>query len=167
VLALGILRSQTVEIVSSSANEGYIGIGGSLLTHLLERLLRPDLPPGSELLADPVFFAGWLGLLATTMNLIPAGQLDGGHVLYALHRSWHRQASIGSGVVLAAIVTAYALSGQFSVWTLWCVIVLTLMRRHPVVLDDGRPLGVLRIVLALVAAVILVICFMPHPLALP
>jgi len=165
ILAIGIMRSEVLVAAEPVAGQGYIGIGSSALTRFLEYLLLSDQPPGTDLVADPVYLAGWLGLLATTMNLIPAGQLDGGHVTFALFQRWHGQISIFSGVFLAALVVAYGISGQVSAWTLWCVLVLFFFRRHPPVLDDGQPLGRGRMVVAGLAALILLLCFMPHPIS--
>ncbi|GAB4370463.1 MAG: site-2 protease family protein [Acidobacteriota bacterium] len=144
---------------------GGIWFGDSLLTYGLQHLLRPD-AAGGELLVGPVFIAGWLGLVATAINLSPAGQLDGGHVLFAVAPRWHRAASLASGLFFASlVVTRAAVWGRLSPWALWAVIVLVFCRRHPPV-PDGRPLGATRRVLAVLALVLFVLIFVPAPLEL-
>ncbi len=83
------------------------------------------------LIPHPILTASWMGLLITALNLIPAGQLDGGHILYAVSPAAHR---ISSKIVVAALFVL----GFFywSGWVLWGVILLMPGMRHPVVPDD-------------------------------
>ncbi len=153
----------TARVAPPLAPGGGIWFGDSMLTYLLGRLLRPD-AAGGDLLVGPVFIAGWLGLVATAINLSPAGQLDGGHVLYAVAPRWHRATSLASGLFFAALVITRAVVwGQFSPWALWAVIVLVFCRRHPPV-PPGGELGRGRLVLAALAAVLFVLIFVPAPL---
>lgn len=165
LLAIGVLRSQAVPLDLLGPQEGSLSLGASLLSRWMEGWLRPELA-GADLLADPVYFAAWLGFLATAMNLIPAGQFDGGHILYALSPRWHRPVSLLAGLSLLTLVAGYALfAHQASAWTIWSVVVLAFGRRHPPLPVDGQPLGPARILLAVLIGVILVLCFIPHPLA--
>jgi membrane-associated protease RseP (regulator of RpoE activity) len=142
---------------------GTLTFGDSLLTYLVVSILRPEARQ-MELAVGPLFIAGWLGLLATAMNLFPAGQLDGGHILYALSPRWHHGISLASGAFLAALVVTRALLyHQFSGWLLWVLVILFLARRHPPIPEES-PLGAGRIFLAVVAGLILLLSFMPHPL---
>lgn len=164
VLALGVLRMQAVPASPLPPQAESIFFGDSLLTKLLTHWLRPEVGPGADLLIDPIFLAGWFGMLATSMNLIPAGQFDGGHIFYALFPRWHRAASLLSGLLLLALVVGYGtLAHQFSAWTLWAVVVLVLGRKHPPVPNDGKPLGRARWVLAGIVLLVMLLCFMPHP----
>ncbi len=63
---------------------GSLIFGDNLLTLLLQRLVKGPLPEGKDLAVHPMFIAGWFGLLVTMLNLIPIGQLDGGHLSYAV-----------------------------------------------------------------------------------
>ena len=107
---------------------------------------------------SPVAWAAWAGLLVTALNLIPAGQLDGGHVMYVLTgrkavRLW------------PFIVGALALLGIFwSGWWLWALLIFWMGRRYMEPLDQITPLDTKRILLALLGIVIFIIVFIPVPL---
>lgn len=161
VLVVGLLRSRVVGAPPSGP--AWI-FGDSLLTWALQSLLYPDLG-GADLEADPVFLAGWLGVLATAMNLIPAGQFDGGHIVYALWPRAHRAISLASGLFLASLVVTRSLVyGEVSAWSAWAVVVLVFGRRHPFV-PGGRPGGG-RLAVAAAALAILLLCFIPNPLGI-
>ncbi len=161
VLVLGILRSQVVP--ATPAAPGTILFGDSLLTRLLVAWLRPGALHG-DLLADPLFIAGWVGLLATAMNLVPAGQFDGGHILYALFPRAHRAVSLGTATFLSSLVAfRWLLHGRVSAWIVWAGITWLLGRNHPPVPWWPESLGRGRILLAWAALAILVLCFMPDP----
>ncbi|UCF66173.1 MAG: site-2 protease family protein [Acidobacteriota bacterium] len=164
VLAWGLLRSRVADPTPPGAVGAYAIYGDSLLTFGLTEMLRPD-AAGQQLLADPVFVAGWLGLLATAMNLIPAGQFDGGHIIYALTPRWHRVVSLSSAMFLIALVATIALRlGEPSAWSAWAIVVFVLGRHHPPLPNEQPGLGFTRIVLAILALGILALCFMPSPI---
>ncbi len=166
ILVLGVLDLQAVPHIPPPPGSESITFGDSLLTAILTRVLRPEVGPAVDLLIAPLFVAGWFAMLATAMNLIPAGQFDGGHIFYALFPRWHRKVSLASGLALLMLVLAVSLlRRQFSAWTVWALIVLSLGRRHPPVPDDGIPLGAWRWTLAVVVLGVLVVCFIPHPIA--
>ncbi|MDQ7006263.1 MAG: site-2 protease family protein [Acidobacteriota bacterium] len=165
ILALGVLDLEAVAHTPLPPGTESIYFGDSLLTTLLTRTLRPEVGPDADLLISPLFVAGWFAMLATAMNLIPAGQFDGGHIFYALFPRWHRKLSLASGLALLSLVlTIGLLRQQFSAWTVWAFVVLLFGRRHPPVPDDGRPLGAWRWALAVTVLVVLVACFIPHPI---
>ena len=114
---------------------------------------------------NPVYWAAWGTLLVTALNLFPVGQLDGGHVVYALFgrraHKWISRAVCAGVIVLAAVTMAlYSLP----VWILWSLVLLFMLKvGHPPVSDD-EPLGKTRIILAILAAIIFLLCFMYMPL---
>ncbi len=114
---------------------------------------------------NPVYWAAWGALLVTALNLFPVGQLDGGHVLYAIFgRRAHKLVSraVCAAVIMMAIVTVAFYS--LPVWVLWSLVLLFMLKvGHPPVVDD-EPLGKTRIILAILAAIIFLLCFMPLPL---
>ena len=108
----------------------------------------------------PFALAAWLGLLATAINLLPLGQLDGGHILYAATGRLQRRLALP--IWLALGVTGLVWRG----WLLWCFIVLVIGLFHPPVADESSPLDPFRRGLAWLALAMLVLSFIPQPLAL-
>jgi len=112
-------------------------------------------------LLHPVAFAGWLGLFVTALNLLPMGQLDGGHILHALSAPFQRR--MGRLVLLALLPLGFLWWG----WWLWGLVILTLSRRriaHPPVLQEGVPLDPLRSWLARLAILVFLLTFVPIPI---
>ncbi|HKP85241.1 MAG TPA: site-2 protease family protein [Blastocatellia bacterium] len=114
---------------------------------------------------NPVYWAAWGTLLVTALNLFPVGQLDGGHVLYAaLGRRTHKWVSrIVCALTAALSVSAFYL-GQPPVYLLWTLVLLFLLKvGHPPVAEE-EPLGRTRVILAVVALLVFILCFMPFPI---
>ncbi len=109
----------------------------------------------------PLAHAGWVGLLVTSLNLFPIGQLDGGHVLYAILR---RGAHVVAILLLAAAIVAVIFLG-FGTWTLMLLLLVLMGPRHPPTANDQTPLGVWRIVLGLLTLAFLPLGFTPVPIA--
>lgn len=157
VLVLGTLEA-TVIPTPPADSQRYISFGDPLLVRWAYDWLRGDPPDGYTFLMGPLATASWFGLFVTALNLIPVGQLDGGHVTYAL---------LGTR---AALVSRLAMLGCLGLlyhrptWLVWCVLLLLLGRRHPMTLDDGLPLGTARIVIGFVGMLVLAMCFTPSPI---
>ena len=134
--------------------------GTNLAVWLLTLVFHGRLPASALLDLHPFALAAWVGLIATALNLLPMGQLDGGHVLYAVAGRLHRPVAWLTWLAVAAL-------GIF-VWWSWlviCFMVLVVMGiRHPPVLDTSQPLDPRRRRLALAAVVMLVLSFTPIPL---
>ena len=124
--------------------------------------VRPDLPAGATIAPNACFMAGWVGLLVTGLNMLPIGQLDGGHVAHALFG--RRGNWLARGVLLAAIAGIVVFLKTN--WVLMVVLVAFLGPDHPPIRETGRPLGPLRTVLGLLAFLIPAVTFMPEPLTL-
>jgi membrane-associated protease RseP (regulator of RpoE activity) len=140
--------------------------GHSLLTLLLSRVAGDASGP-VFLVENQLIVAGWVGILATAMNLIPAGQLDGGHIAYAIAPRGHRLVSLLAGMFLAGIAVGRPLLyGEYSAWTVWALIVLLVGRRHPPVLDPRESIGTGRGILTVIGLIVLSLCLMPHPLSI-
>ena len=107
-------------------------------------------------------FAAWFGCLATSLNLFPIGQLDGGHISYAV---LGRHSTKVTFVALAAAVALTFVSVSWLAWTVLIVVMLYVIGpRHPRTEDEDAPVGRARVALAVVAIVILALCFMPNPI---
>jgi membrane-associated protease RseP (regulator of RpoE activity) len=135
--------------------------GDSLLTWGASRLVVGELPPGHDVVLHPVAFAAWLGLLVTTLNLVPMGQLDGGHVLYALFGRRGAQAAsriVALGLLLAGVF----LSWNWLVW--WFLTRFVVGLRHPPALVE-EPLDPGRRAVAWLALALFVATFVPVPVS--
>lgn len=157
VLAAGIARSTVVTTPPDAGS--LLRLGDSLLIAALTRAIRGPLPDGADLLFDPLALAGWAGCLVTSLNLLPAGQLDGGHVLFAV--GVRRRLVSLLPVPLLAWLAWFHWPG----WALWAV-VLSVMAAlgHPPTMNDARPLSPARRVGALCTALLLVLTFIPEPI---
>ena len=124
---------------------------------LLVAVLRPAVAPG-DLLLHPVGRAAWVGLFATALNLLPGGQLDGGHILYSVASKYHRKITLGVALLLIPLGLFF-----WRGWILWSVLLLGLGFRHPPLLNRWEPLDRKRLLWAAVAVLMFVLCFMPMP----
>ena len=155
VIGIGLSHSQVVEEV---AGEGLI-LGESLIFKLISWLVLPDVPEGHTVLLSPAAFAGWAGVLVTMLNLLPIGQLDGGHIMYAL--LGRRQRRVALAATLALIPLGYFL---WPGWFIWVVLVLLIKIGHPPTLNDQVPLDAKRKVIGWLAMLIFVLSFTPVPI---
>jgi membrane-associated protease RseP (regulator of RpoE activity) len=140
--------------------EGQVGmsLGSSLLLSLLSWLVVGPIPNGYDIVIHPVGFAGWIGLLVTSLNLLPIGQLDGGHVAYAL--LGERQNKISRYVFLA--ILALGIFG-WQGWLLWSLLLFIMGFRHPPPLDWWVPLDRKRKIIGWLTVAIFVLTFIPVP----
>lgn len=136
--------------------------GDSLLTKGLKWLLLGPLPAGKDVQENAAYLAGWFGLLVTTLNLFPIGQLDGGHLTHALFG----ERAIPLGRAAAGGLLTLAVLFSFS-WVLWFIIASKVLGfSHPPVVDQGPPLTRGRKAACALSFVALVLCLMPAPLTL-
>ena len=138
-------------------------LGEPLLFKLVSWLTWGSIPEGYSLNLHPIGFAAWFGLLATALNLFPVGQLDGGHICYAV---FGRRSTYVTVVMVMVAIGLSFVSASWIVWTaLMVVMLLVFGPRHPRVFDEEVPLDRTRRWLALAAFVILGLCFTPAPIS--
>ena len=137
----------------------YFLFGESLFFKLVAKLFELHFPAGMDINYHPVAMAALVGLFATALNLLPVGQLDGGHVIYSLFGHRHR---LISRVFVFAVVPV--LMFFWSWWAIWAVIPLVLGLNHPPTADDHIPLGSARRALAIFALIIFILSFSPMPI---
>lgn len=154
VLAFGILEARVVP----ENMAGAIGLGEPLLFEWMTALLRSDVARDATLVIGPLGMAAWFGLFMTALNLMPIGQLDGGHVVYALVRG---RAALVSRLGLAVCVLLTVLRPT---WLFWCFLLLVLNRPHPPTLDDRVPVGRGRVAVGLIGLIVFVVSFTPSPI---
>lgn len=137
-------------------------LGEPLLFRAAAWVVWGDVPDGMSINMHPMAFASWFGLLATALNLFPIGQLDGGHVAYAV--LGRRSTLVTVATVCIAIGLTF-LSMSWLVWTILMVVMLAAMGpHHPPTLDDRVGMDHTRLILAVVGLVMLIICFTPAPI---
>lgn len=146
------------EVVSIAQTKGSLGLGDSILFSFLSRVVLGVTPAEHDILLNPVAFAGWIGLFVTSINLIPVGQLDGGHIAYALLGERHLRLSFVL-VVLMGLVGLLLWEG----WFVWAVLLLILGLRHPPVIYWEVPLDSKRRFIGVLAFLIFVLTFIPVP----
>jgi membrane-associated protease RseP (regulator of RpoE activity) len=156
-LAYAIVRSK---IVPNAYADSPFLFGEPLLMRAMLAILRPGVAVG-DLLLHPIGRAAWVGLFATSLNLLPGGQLDGGHILYSLASGAHKK------VTLVLALTLLPLVYYWPGWALWAILLMVLVFRHPPLLNWREPLDTRRKVWALVGVVIFVLSFMPVPIITP
>jgi membrane-associated protease RseP (regulator of RpoE activity) len=159
-LFLGLSLSTIVRAPAESPDLIYLG--EPLLFQWATHLVFGTVADGYTLNMHPIVFASWFGMLATALNLLPFGQLDGGHITYATLGRWSTPISIAT-VTTAVMMTFWASS--WLVMTVMMVVMLVLFGpRHPKVLYENEPIGRSRQVVAVLALIILILCFTPVPL---
>ena len=122
------------------------------------------LRPGEVLMMNGTLAAAWAGFLITVLNLFPAGQLDGGHIAYAVSRSFHRWMSVGAIALAAGTVILALRSGQPPAYLLWLGVLLWMRARHPPLWMEQPSLGRSRLAFAVVALLIFALCFTWFPI---
>ncbi len=143
-----------------SAAAGVTSFGDSLLIRLVDRLVLGPTPAGQDVIVHPVALAAWFGLLVTSLNLFPIGQLDGGHVTYALFGRFHR--TIGKAVGYGLLLLGVFSSVSWLVW--WLVSTRLVGYDHPEVVDRSTPLSRLRLAVCLASFALFVLTFVPVPM---
>jgi membrane-associated protease RseP (regulator of RpoE activity) len=138
--------------------EAGVFFGDSILFSMLARAALGVSPSEVTIVLHPVALAGWIGLFVTFLNLIPIGQLDGGHVCYALFGRRHRVTARIFLVVIAVLGF-----GGWNGWFLWTFLLLFLGIDHPPTLDIHTPLDPVRRTAAWATLVLFVLTFIPVP----
>jgi membrane-associated protease RseP (regulator of RpoE activity) len=145
--------------------EGAIFFNDPLLFRLIAKLMGVPLDPNA--LPNPYYMAAWIGLLVTSLNLMPVGQLDGGHGTFALF-GWraHRliaRVAFASTAVLAILGFYWHHSPSGLLYTVLLAIMLRVPHPAPAVME---PLGTRRILIALLTLVVFILCFWPFPITI-
>jgi membrane-associated protease RseP (regulator of RpoE activity) len=157
-LAAAMFHSKVAPEVTAASD---VQLGYPLIFHLLAHVLPLPATAGGGAPLQHIYFhpaatAAWIGMFATALNLIPGGQLDGGHIIYALAPRLHRRISRWMVIVLLV------LAGFWAGWLLWSVLLLVTGMRHPQVPREPG-IGTGRQMLAVFALVMLLLTFVPAP----
>jgi len=154
---IGVQQAQFAEVPA-----GYPGpiFGEPLLLTWMFDWLRGTRPEGFEVLLNPMLFAGWVGIFITALNLIPIGQLDGGHILYTL--IGRRAHAVAMLLLFGAV--GYMIYSEYYAYGLMVALLWMMGPRHPPTADDTVPLGTFRILLGWLTLGFIVIGFTPMPI---
>jgi len=159
VLFIGLAWSQVLALPTTGAG---VYLGEPLLFQWATTLVHGPLREGFGLNAHPMVFASWFGMLATALNLLPFGQLDGGHISYATLGRFSTPISILT--VTGALVMTFISTSWLVLTVMMVVMLVVLGPRHPRVLYEHEPLSTGRRLLAVAALIILALCFTPVPI---
>lgn len=140
---------------------GGLILGEPLLFQFINWLVVGPLPTDHHVFLHPVAFAGWIGLLVTALNLLPVGQLDGGHVAYALFPAYHRKISLAclGGLAVFGVVA-------WQGWLIWALLLAFLGVRHPPPAHHWVPLDRRRRILGVITIIVFGLTFTPTPFVL-
>jgi membrane-associated protease RseP (regulator of RpoE activity) len=146
------------EIKSVEELRGGISLGSSILFYFLTKIVLNIDPDKYDILLHPVAFSGWIGLLVTSLNLLPIGQLDGGHITYALFGEKHQWVSKGTIPILVVLGILY-----WSGWIIWAFLLVLIGYRHPPVVYPTIELDRRRKLMGWVCFIIFILTFTPMP----
>jgi membrane-associated protease RseP (regulator of RpoE activity) len=152
-LSVGLAFSK---IVPNIAHQGMMQFSAPGLQLLMEKAIFPGVR-SADIYLHPVARAAWIGMFATALNLLPIGQLDGGHILYAFFPNRHRLVS--KLICIALLPLGWFWFG----WLVWGLVLLWVGRRHPAIFDD-RDLTPGRRQLGWIALAVFLLCFTFAPI---
>lgn len=144
------------KIIPGINHQGSVQLGTPALLWVLEKLIFTGVP-ASDIYLHPVARAAWVGMFATSLNLLPVGQLDGGHIVYALLGRAHKW------ITQAFLVALIPMGKLWNGWWFWAVLLFFLARKHPPVYDETE-IGASRVQLGCVALLIFLLCFSLAPI---
>jgi len=147
------------KVVPAIPREEAMVFGEPLLLKIIAGLMFRGVPAQSDLFLHPVAFAGWVGILVTAFNLFPVGQLDGGHVSFALLGEKSKR-------LAQMLLVVFVIMGIFFWigWIVWTLVIVLLGLRHPRVIDDRERLSPSRRFIGAVILLIFILSFIPAPI---
>ncbi len=157
ITIIGISLS-TVKVVPEAG--GFLKLGNSLLFYILTKIMHPHIAPNADLYLHPMAFAGWLGFLVTSMNLIPVGQLDGGHIAFSI---FLKKRKYIYPLIFGALI---GLGFLWPGWLIWALLAFIFARRDTTIQDSITPLTKPEKLSALLPLIILFLTFIPQPFTL-
>jgi membrane-associated protease RseP (regulator of RpoE activity) len=154
-VVIGLSMSKVVPVPQT---EGGLNLGDSILFSFLSNIILGVVPASHDILLSPVAFAGWIGFFVTSLNLIPVGQLDGGHIAFALLGEKH--VFLSNFLIVVMIPLGLLL---WEGWIFWAILLLILGLRHPPIVYWEVPLDNKRRFIGWLSIIIFVLTFIPIP----
>jgi membrane-associated protease RseP (regulator of RpoE activity) len=142
----------------TTQGDDFLMLGDSILFSLLVKVILGEVSASYDVLLSPVAFAGWIGLFVTSMNLIPVGQLDGGHIAYALFGRYHFYISRVFIFIIVLLGIFY-----WHGWLVWAALLLFLGLNHPPILVWEYRLSLIRKIVGALSFVLFILTFVPAP----
>jgi membrane-associated protease RseP (regulator of RpoE activity) len=162
VLALGLARAEPFEPGLFEGGGTVFRFGRPVASMMLRPLLLGET---REIAVNAWYGAGWIGMLVTSLNLFPVGQLDGGHAAFAISRRLHRVLSRATPLVLIALVAVQSFALETApAYLVWIGVLLWMRDRHPPLLDVSSPIGRTRKLLAILLALMFALSFVLVPI---
>ena len=155
-IVIGLRLSEVIP--ASQVREGTLRLGDPLLFSFIQRLVMGQVPENYDILLHPIGYAGWVGLFVTALNLLPVGQLDGGHIAYALFGRRSRAIFV-IAIAVMAFITVFYNPG----WLLLLILIILFGFRHPAPLDDQTSLDGKRKLMGGIAFLAFFLSFTPAP----
>ena len=157
---IGVQSVEIIPLANLATNEWLIEFGYPLLIQWGIELFHGPIPADSIVRGSSLYMAGWFGLFLTCLNLIPIGQLDGGHVFYALLK---RRAPALSTCLFFGIIVYVMMTNNW-MWTPMIIILFLMNPRHPPTQNDRMPIGLWRVVLGWSTLAFLFVGFTLNPI---
>jgi membrane-associated protease RseP (regulator of RpoE activity) len=154
VLLVGLSLS---EVKYETVETGF-SLGSSMLFYIMNWAIHGSVPDNANIILHPIGFSGWIGLLVTSLNLLPVGQLDGGHVAYAV--IGHKQGLVAKAVLVVLVILG---ATGWVGWLVWAGILFFMGINHPPVIYDWIPLDTKRKVIGWLTITVFVMTFTPVP----
>jgi membrane-associated protease RseP (regulator of RpoE activity) len=153
-----ILGIKLSTIQSVTGNTPFLQLGDPLIFRIVQKALIGDIPKGFDLVLHPFGYAGWVGLFVTALNLLPVGQLDGGHIVYAVFGEKSKWV-FGATIIILGVFAIFYNPG----WLTLVIILLFFGMRHPQPFDAETALDDKRKIIAFVILIIFLLSFTPTP----
>ncbi|MBN1572871.1 MAG: site-2 protease family protein [Deltaproteobacteria bacterium] len=158
VVVLGLAKSKFVDIPAGGSDEIGLIFGDSILFSVISKAVLGKTPEGQYIWLHPIGFAGWVGFLVTALNLMPIGQLDGGHIAYAVFG--RRQRYVARGFLLVLIFMGVVF---YPGWLIWAILLILIGIDHPPIMDGDIPLDKKRVAVGILTFLIFILTFIPNP----
>lgn len=164
---------QQAKIMAIPPNHNGLSFGDPLLMQWMSHAIHGPLPAGHDLILNPMLFAAWVGILITALNLIPIGQLDGGHILYTLigRRAGLVAVSLllgATGYMVVSMGYQQIVYGKMVIppYFILCLLLLLMGPVHPPTRNDNVPLGWPRVMIGWLTLGFIILGFTPDPIKL-
>ncbi|MCD6417259.1 site-2 protease family protein [bacterium] len=159
ILIYGLIHSSIVQVQETT--QAALKLGDSLILQIAVKILFGKIPDGYELYLSPMAFAAWLGFFVTSLNLIPIGQLDGGHIAYAM--LGQKAYKISRLMFVLLIPLGFFWLG----WLFWALLLFFLLGlKHPPLINPNEPIGKSRKIVGYICLAVFILTFTPVPFSM-